>query len=227
MKVIGVIHDSSDPNFAAVLRYLKRINWKGKNVAIESPESVQEILESNPTDTEREFFKNVITHIQSHGGSVTAVESRKHYNQAEKLDKSWNIWHSPHPNKYFTDEYKQVERDFPLIETLEQKRKLIAFKRTIRMVHQAANSDFLITGGEHAYHIKKMLGKKSNVRFLYPKYGFRTDYRTSIFIKKINAKRKGLKRQWKDLFWPALRKPGEPKMKRPRLREKMRVRRKK
>ena len=47
MKVIGVIHDSSDPNFAAVLRYLKRINWKGKNVAIESPESVQEILESN------------------------------------------------------------------------------------------------------------------------------------------------------------------------------------
>lgn len=203
MQIVGVHHSFNNEMFASLVNYLSNMSWKGKRVAIEFSPTNDSLYDRMMGDDfyrgfqpDVAFWREIVKLIESRGGKIIPVDHprllQQHWAEVEGKNES--------------DERGNLEKE-------------ISFKRTVRLIHTAQKEkcDFVIIGAEHAYHIKKILGRKANVHIFLPPRELVEYSKVNAFIKRKVANRARKERQWADLFSPALR--NEKKFKRPRLRE--------
>lgn len=200
MQTIGVMHSNESIVFKKTMKYLSRLDWKGKTVGIEYMGKIDNLRRELPAFVYRpitQFWSAVVKLIENRGGKIVLINH-------QRLDASaileWDI---------FSD-----------------KRHETSFRRTLRYIHSAKKQgvDVFITGNNHAYHIKKILGRKANVRMITPPGYWQEKSDISLHIKNKLARRKARTRTYEQLFAPALR--NESKLKRPRMRSMLRRRKK-
>src|SRR3989344_1081413 len=140
-KVIGVYHTVKHPDYPKVLNYLKTEIRASEIVAVESPWSLEKILEEgkNTANSSYQFLYNICILLGERGAEIKPVEDQRLYLIAAKL-KWW----------YMFEETDELEKNPGW--------QKISIKRSIRLLELARKeeSDYLVTGILHAYDLQRM-----------------------------------------------------------------------
>lgn len=218
MQVLGVGHSVEYELFPQIVRYLSRLNLRGKIVAIESIYSIEKIRTFNDLAPDGQFVLKIAELVERAGGKVVTVENeRLHDRQTQMRKKSGELISQFDAE---TDPTRKHKIGSAAIRSYYSEGK-ISFRRTLRLVDDAQKkkADLLITGASHAHDIKQVMGRKSDVRIIATKSDIMKLKPVIPQFQFLKTKRK----RYSPFLKSVVRK-GKP-LKRPRLREKLRQRR--
>lgn len=158
LTVVGVYHCITGSRHSDLMEYVNNIS-PDKKISIESYPSIESLLIweiAVPKDqwTEDELFIiPLISTLRKKNVKVEAVEDKKLYKLVEKMVK-----------KYFKEKENKWKEIDLLADKLFREANIL---RSIAMYERARknNSDILIMGGCHAYHLAKL--KKEEVDVVY------------------------------------------------------------